>query len=118
MKKILLHWILLFFLSWGAEYWTQWWAAAPLVIFCLSLLHPKKPSFLLGFTALFCLWLSLGMWSHFSTGGHLTFRMARLLPLGGNAWAMLAVSAGLGGLCGGLAAASGSTLRRALEKKG
>ncbi|WP_133271341.1 hypothetical protein [Hymenobacter radiodurans] len=61
-------------------------------------------------------WLALASWLNIQNEGHLSHRVAELIPLGGNGWLLVLVTAVLGGLVGGLAALAGVWLRQALAK--
>lgn len=117
MKTFWLRIVLLMFLAFMAAYVTQWWAAAPLAAFAVVLAWPPaRGAFWLGFLALFILWLGLSLGVHLSTGGLLTEKMARLLPLGGRSFFLIGLTGLLGGLCGGVCGAAGKALRQAVLK--
>lgn len=115
MKSLWLRIALLIFLAFVAAYTTQWWATGPLAAFAVALAWPpERGAFWMGFLALFILWLGLSLSIHLSTGGLLTEKMARLLPLGGRSALLIGFTGLVGGLCGGVCGAAGKALRRAV----
>jgi hypothetical protein len=91
-----------------------WWgiaAAAALVNILLPLRHGT--AFLSGFIAVFLLWGILAWSIDSANGSILSQRIAQILPLGGSSTLLILVTALVGGLVGGMAALSGSYLKRA-----
>jgi hypothetical protein len=88
------------------------WVIAP-VAFVVSLLIPLRPlyAFLSGFLALFLLWGGLALTSSLANDGILATKMALLLPLGGNPYALVIITALVGGLVGGGGSLTASFLR-------
>ena len=68
-------------------------------------------AFLSGFTGVFLLWAGLAWWIDMKNEGILAKKIASILPLGGNALLLIAVTAVVGGLVAGFAAMNGSYLR-------
>jgi hypothetical protein len=117
MKTYWLRTALIIFLAFVAAYVTQWWVAAPLAAFAVALAWPPaRGAFWMGFLALLVLWVGLSLSIHLSTGGALTEKMARLLPLGGHSALLIGLTGLVGGLCGGLCGAAGKALRGAATK--
>lgn len=106
--------LLIFLLAAAAQWLLPWWSAA-VVAFGLACLLPRPGgrAFLAGFGGVGLGWLLLAAWLHVQADGRLSQRVAELLPLHGNGWALVLLTAVLGGLVGGLAALSGTWLRQA-----
>ncbi|HVT86198.1 MAG TPA: hypothetical protein VHD35_13425 [Chitinophagaceae bacterium] len=90
----------------------QWWSLA-LAAFIIAILIPQKAgkAFLSGFLGVFLLWAVLAWWINMKNEGILAKKIAAVLPLGGNAFLLILVTAFIGGLVGGFAALCGSYLR-------
>ena len=92
-----------------------WWgiAFAALVV---SASIPQRPgfSFVSGFLGIFLLWELLAWWIDFKNDSILSQKVAVLLGLGHSSILMIFVTSLVGALVGGLAALTGSYLRRAL----
>ncbi|WP_143164155.1 hypothetical protein [Hymenobacter daecheongensis] len=71
-------------------------------------------AFLAGFAGIGMGWLGLAAWQQLHGAARLSHRVAQLLPLGGAGWALVVVTAVVGGLVGGVAALAGCWLRQAL----
>ena len=69
-------------------------------------------AFLSGFLGIFILWLVLAWWIDIKNQHVLSNKVAEIFPLGGSSFLLILVTALIGGLVGGLAAMSGSYLRR------
>ncbi|TGE19709.1 hypothetical protein [Hymenobacter elongatus] len=107
--------LLLFVLSAIAQFFLPWWSITPV---CLAAAFVARPhggwAFLAGFAGVGLGWLILAAWWNVENDGLLAHRVAQLLPLGGNSWALVVLTAVLGGLVGGLAALAGAWLRQAV----
>jgi hypothetical protein len=90
-----------------------WWSIA-LAGFIVGLLIPQSSAFawLSGFSGIFLLWGLLAAWIDYRNLHILSSRLAVLFPLGGNGWALVLLTAVLGGIVGGTASMSGSLLRK------
>ena len=90
-----------------------WWSIA-LASFIVGLLIPQSSAFawLAGFSGVFLLWGMLAAWIDYRNLHILSSRLAVLFPLGGNAWALVLLTAVLGGIVAGTASMSGSLLRK------
>lgn len=89
-----------------------WWIS--IVAFLVAALVHQKPgkAFLSGFLALFILWGILAFRIDMANQSILSGRIAELLPLQGNSYLLILVTALVGGLVAGLSALSGSFLRQ------
>ena len=94
-----------------------WWIITP-VAFALALALGRRGwgAFWAGFAGVGLGWLVLASWLNLQNEGHLSHRVAELIPLGGSGWLLVLVTAVLGGLVGGLAALAGVWLRQAFAK--
>ncbi len=92
---------------------TPWWAFA-VGAFIAGLAIPQKAfaAFFAAFLAVFLLWTFLTWQIDEANNGLLSGKMATILPLGGSSWALIMVSAAIGGITAGLAAATGTLLRK------
>jgi len=90
----------------------QWWSVA-LAGFIIATLVPQKGgrAFLSGFLGVFLLWGIIAWWIDMKNEGILAKKIAAVLPLGGNEYLLILVTALIGGLVAGFAALSGSFLR-------
>ncbi len=109
-------------LSLIAGLYLPWWSIA-MVAFLVALLIKQKIgwAYLSAFTAIFFLWGGLALLFHIRNKGVLTHKIANLLPLNGNAFLLITITALVGALVAGFAAMSGSSLRpeeRGLVKHG
>jgi hypothetical protein len=90
-----------------------WWSIA-IAAFIPVLLIPMRSTraFLAGFLGIFILWFFLAWWIDQKNDSVLSKKVAEIFHLGGSSFLMILVTALIGGLVGGLAALSGSYLRR------
>jgi hypothetical protein len=90
-----------------------WWTIA-IAAFVAVLLIPmgSGKAFLSGFLGIFVLWLLLAWWIDLKNQHVLSKKVAQIFPLAGSSFLLILVTAFIGGLVGGLAAMSGSYLRR------
>lgn len=105
--------ILTALLSFAAGLYLDWWSLA-LASFVVALCIPQKPwqNWLAGFLGLFLLWGGLAIWLDIRNQHLLSGKVARILPLGGSAVALVLVTAFAAALVAGFAALSGSYARR------
>ncbi len=111
--KFFISIILIALLSLAACLYFPWWSIA-IVAFVVAAAIPQKPgkAFLAGFTALFLLWGSLS-WYISSNNQHLLAHKVSLLILKMDApYLLITVTALIGALVAGLAALSGSFVRK------
>lgn len=89
-----------------------WWSLAIVAFLVSALVHQKAGrAFGAGFLAIFLLWGGLAFWMDLKNNHILSQRIAQLLPLGGNSWALILLTATLGALVAGFSAMAGSYLR-------
>jgi hypothetical protein len=112
--KFILSIILTALLAFIGGLWLPWWSIA-LAGFLTALMIFQSPgkAFLGGFTGLFMLWSALASWIDIQNQGILSGKIAMILPLNGNSFLLILVTAVVGGLVAGFAAISGSFLRLA-----
>jgi hypothetical protein len=100
-------------LGFAAPLFMPWWGFAITSALVAVAIHQKAgKAFLSGFLGIFLLYLVLA-WLKDSANQHiLSIKIAQVLPLGGSWMALLLVTAFINGLVSGLAALSGSYLRK------
>lgn len=100
-------------LSFIAGLYLPWWSIA-VVAFLVALLVKQRIAwaYLSAFTAIFLLWGGLSLFIHLQNHGVLTNRIAQLLPLNGNVFLLILITAFVGAVVAGFAAMSGSSVRR------
>jgi hypothetical protein len=100
-------------LSFIASLWLDFWVIA-IVAFIVGIMVQQKAwkAFLAGFTAIFLLWASLAKWMDAENGSILSQKIASVLPLGGSSILLILITGFIGGLVAGLAALSGSYVRK------
>ena len=99
--------------SFLAGLYAPWWSIA-VISFLVALLIKQRYgiAFLSGLAGIFLCWGILALWIDIKNNQVLSHRMAQIFPLGGSSVALILVTALVGGLVGGFAAMSGSSLRR------
>jgi hypothetical protein len=90
-----------------------WWSFV-VTSFVVALAVHQKPgkAFLSGFAGLFLLWTVLSFMKDAANDHLLSQKVAQILPLGGSYIVLILVTGIIGGLVSGLAALSGSYLRK------
>lgn len=116
--RFLLATLLTATVSFIAGLYLPWWSIA-LVSFFVALLIKQKLgwAYLSAFAAIFLLWGGLALLFHLPNNGVLTEKIARIFPLNGNAFLLIALTALTGALVAGFAAMSGSSLRPAERRR-
>ena len=110
--KLLAAIILTALLSFIAGLYFPWWSIAGIAFLIALLVHQKAgKAFLSGFLGIFLLWAGLAWWIDMKNNGVLSKKIASVLPLGGNAIAIIALTGIIGGLVAGFAAMCGRYLR-------
>ena len=86
-----------------------WWTIA-LAGFIVVAFIPLRPlaAFFSGFLAIFIGWGLLAWWRDMANESILSVKMAKILPLGGSAFALILVSALIGAIVGGLGSLTAS----------
>ncbi|MDF7814434.1 hypothetical protein [Hymenobacter sp. YC55] len=111
----MLLFLLILVLAFVAQLFLPCWVITPL---CLVLAAWRGVSggrsFVAGFLGIGLGWLLLASWLSVRNEGLLAHRVAQLLPLGGQSWLLVLLTAVIGGLVGGLAALAGTWLRQAV----
>lgn len=110
--KFLVALLLTALLSFISGLYFPWWGIAIMAFLVALLVHQKLwKAFLAGFLGVFLLWATLAEWIDISNESILSARIAALLGIGNNSFLLVLISALIGGLVGGFAAMSGSSLR-------
>ena len=111
--KLFLSIVLTGLLCFIAGLFLPWWSIA-IIAFLVGLLLPQSLGrhFLSGFLGVFLLWLILALWIDSKNEHILSVRIAQLFHLGSASFAMVLITALIGGLIGGFAAMSGGSLQR------
>lgn len=100
-------------LSFSLCIFLPWWSIA-IACFLVALCIPQKNwvSFIAGFISLFLLWYGLSFWMSFQNGHILANRMSKLILQQENSFLLVMITALIGGVIGGMAALSGSLIRK------
>lgn len=100
-------------LAFAAGLFFPWWSIA-ITSFIVAVSVHQKPlkAFMAAFIGVFVLWLAHAAIIDFQNNHILSTKIAAILPLGGNYWALLIVTGFVGGLVAGMAALSGSYFRQ------
>jgi hypothetical protein len=113
--KIVTAIILTGFLAYVAGVYSTlpWWSFAITSLFVALAIHQRPgKAFLAGFSGLFLLWAGLALLKDSANEHLLATKVAGILPLGGSYVLLIFVTGIVGGLVSGLAALTGSYLRR------
>lgn len=115
MIKFLLKTVLIAAIAYFTQPYMPWWVIM-VIAFALNLLIKTKGTgaFLSSFLGIGVLWFVQTMIIHNVTDNILTSKMAAILPLGGNAIALIILTAFIGGLAAGLAGYTGNACRNLL----
>lgn len=106
--------ILTALLAFVASLYLPWWSIAIAAFIVAALIHQKPwKAMLSGALGLFLLWALLSWWIDIKNQGILSARISELLPLGGSSFLLILVTSFIGALVAGMAALSGSYLRKA-----
>lgn len=112
--RLLFSILLIALFTLAITWWMPWWSLAIVAALTCFALRPRR-AFLAGFLGVFFLWLAVGLIADAHNGHILATRMAGVLPLGGQWWLFLPVSAIVGGLVGGLAGWTGAAMADAFR---
>lgn len=110
--KFLVALFLTAFLGYVAPLYLPWWGFA-ITSFIVAVAIPQKPfkSFLAGFAALFLFWGIYALILDVNNDHLLSQKVALILPVG-SGFALILITAFIGGLVSGLAALTGTYLRK------
>ncbi|MBO0360325.1 hypothetical protein J0X19_20360 [Hymenobacter sp. BT186] len=115
MKSFPALFLLILVLAFVAQLFLPWWVITPLCFGLAAALNGTGgKAFWAGFLGVGLGWLLLAGWLTIRNDGLLAHRVAQLLPLGGNSWLLVSVTAVVGGLVAGLAALAGAWARQAV----
>ena len=108
--------LIILILSLASGFLSPWWIVA-IAAFVPALFTGKTPgvSFWSGFGAVFIAWAILALFKSIPNQHILASRVVQLFPLPNNWIWLLLVTAFIGGLVGGMAALSGTLLKRAIR---
>ncbi len=116
--RFVLSTMLIASLSFLAGLYLPWWSIAIIAFGVAALLRQSVfYGFLSGFLGIFLLWGLLSTWINLKNESLLSHKIAELFKLGGSSLLLIFITAFIGGLVGGFAAMSGSTLRPAVTSK-
>jgi hypothetical protein len=110
--------LLTIIVSFAAGMYLPFWSVA-LVSFGVAAFIYQKPgmAWLTGFVSILIFWGLLAFWIDAQNDSILSTRMASLFPLGGSSGLLILITAVVGAIMGGLAALSGSFLRKYLDER-
>ncbi|MEP6675731.1 MAG: hypothetical protein ABJA78_11265 [Ferruginibacter sp.] len=111
--KFIVSLILTAVLAFAACLYFPWWSIAP-AAFIVAAVIPQKPgkAFLAGFIALFLLWGGLTFWISKNNEHLLAHKVSMIILKMDNPYLLMLVAAFIAGLVAGLAALTGSFLRK------
>ena len=99
-------------LAFAGGLWFGWWIIAAAAFVVALLVHQRAGwAFLSGFSGLFILWGALAWVIDTNNQQILSKKIAEVLPLGGNSFLLILITAFIGAIVAGFAAMSGSYLR-------
>lgn len=108
--------LIIFILSFVSSYFLPWWAAAVIAfIAAFAIGKTSTMCFWSGFGAVFIVWTVLALFKTIPNDNILANRVIQLFPLPRWWVLLLLISAGIGGLTGGLSALSGVLLKKAFK---
>ena len=103
-------------LSYAAGLISPWWTIAVAAFVVAAFIHQKPyKAFLSGFLSLFLLWGIQSFYIDYNNGHLLATKVASVLPLGGSALLLIFITAFIGGITAGMAALTGSLLRKTMR---
>ena len=111
--KLAVSIILIAALSFALGLYLPWWSIALGAFIVGALIHQRPiTSFLAGFASIFILWFLLATVIDIRNQHILSKKLALLLPLGGNSFLLILITALIGALVGGGASLSASYLKK------
>lgn len=104
--------------AFAAGLYLPFWSVA-LVSFGVAAFVYQKPgmAWLTGFVSILLCWGLLAFWIDVQNESILSTRMANLFPLGGSSGLLILITALVGAIIGGMAALSGSFLRKYIDSR-
>lgn len=94
-----------------------WWSfAVTSLIVSIAIYQRAGRAFLSGFLAVFVLWATMAFLKDTANEHILSTKVAQILPLGGSYMVLILVTGVVGGLVSGMAALTGSYLRRSTRR--
>lgn len=104
------------FLAYALGLFLPWWSAALASSIVMAVMRARPmPAFLLGFLSVFLLWAVWISARSIANEHILAHRMSAMVIGKDNPWAIMALSAAIGGLMGGLGGLCGSLFMRILR---
>lgn len=112
--KFIISLLLTALFAYALGLYLDWWSIA-IAAFVVSVCIPQRSwvAFLCGCLAIALLWGGYSFFLNSRNDGLLATKIASVLPLGGSRLLLMFVTAAIGGLVGGMAALTGSFLRKA-----
>ncbi|MCF2445891.1 hypothetical protein L0657_18160 [Dyadobacter sp. CY345] len=110
-----MNFLIIFIVTAILQLFMPWWTIA-LIPFLVMIWRAKSGfhSFITGFLAIAFLWFSYGLYSHLSTDGIMSNRIAEIFSLP-NGVLLLIVTTIVGGIVGGLSGLSGYFVRKSVQ---
>lgn len=113
MNTKAINFIITLFLSLGLSFFLPWWGVMAAAILTGFMIPLKKASvFLIPFLAVFLFWSIYSFWLSNGNDFILAKKIAILLPLNGNAYVLILVTALIGGIAGGIGGVFGKQLKQ------
>jgi len=99
------------------SFFLPWWSVM-LAAFIAAVIFPLKGAyvFFIPFLGIFCFWLGYTFMLSSNNDFTLASKIAVLLPLGGNPYVLIAVTAAIGGIAAGIAGVFGQQCKELLKK--
>ena len=116
MNTKTINFIITLFLSIGLSFILPWWGIMIAAIITGFIIPLKKlPVFTIPFLAVFLFWLVYSYWLSNGNDFILAKKIAILLPLDGNAYLLILVTALIGGIAAGIAGVFGNQVRKLIS---
>ena len=112
--RFLLAILLTAVLAFIAGLFLPWWSVA-IVAFLVAILIPQNlvSAFVTGLLGIFILWALVAFWIDIKNNSILSQKISELMKIGGSSVLLIFITALVGGLVGGFAAMTGSSLKPA-----
>ncbi len=112
MNTKIINFVVTLFLSIGLSFILPWWGIMAAAIITGFMIPLKKASvFIVPFLAVFLFWSVYSFWLSNGNDFILAKKIAILLPLNGNAFLLILVTALVGGIAAGIAGVFGKQLK-------